>query len=165
MSFLINYKVSEDLKAYFKNSLYYILKTQIFFFSVISWWDGGSGEQTLPYRCLISFGAGLFTWGQFSINLGKGVPVQMEVRGQRKALGFVSQVLPIFFSPETLFPRPAAKEASGPCPHLPRFKVHAATPSWILGIKIRSPSFQGSHFTTCTITTAPGFHFSQCYFL
>lgn len=28
MSFLINYKVSEDLKAYLKNSLYYILKTK-----------------------------------------------------------------------------------------------------------------------------------------
>lgn len=126
---------------------------------------GWSSEmQTLPCRCLISFGAGLFTWGERFIYLGKGVPVLTDVRGQRKALGFVSRILSIYFSPETVS-QPAAQEASGFCPHLPRFKVHTTTPSWILGSKIRSPGFQGRHFTTCAIAPAPGFHFFKCYSL
>lgn len=66
--------------------------------------------QTLPCRCLIFFGAGLFTWGGRFIYLGKGIPVLTDVRGQRKALGFVSRILSIFFSPETVS-QPAAQEA------------------------------------------------------
>lgn len=152
------------MKASLKNSLYYILKTKNTDFFFLLFLGGMEQWKALSWRCLISFGTGLFTWRERFIYLGEGVPVHMDVGGQRKALGFVSQILPIFFSPETVS-QPAAQEASGFCPHLPRFKVHTTTPSWILGIKIRSPSFQGRHFTTCAIAPAPGFHFFKCYSL
>lgn len=83
MSFLINYKVSEDLKAYFKNSLYYILKTQIFF-SVISWWDGAVESKHFLAAVLFPLVQDYLPGGSFLLIWGRGYLCRWrsEVRGK-----------------------------------------------------------------------------------